>query len=41
MNFALEAGVKTHWDLSYSNNSIVESDFPNFGLKNVRAYVDN
>ncbi len=40
-NFALDAGVTTDWSLSYSSGSVVESEYPNFGVKDLRVYVND
>ena len=39
INFPLESGVSYNWTLYYSSSKIVESDYPYFGFRNVRAYL--
>ena len=39
-NYSLAPGEDTPWQLNYSSNLIVESDYPNFAIKNLRAYVE-
>lgn len=38
MNYRLEPGEQTIWSIKYSHDDISESDYPNFGIKNLRAY---
>jgi len=40
-NFALNSGVSTDWSLSYSSGAIVESDYQDFGVKDLRVYVNH
>ena len=40
INYSLAPGENTLWQLNYSSNLIVESDYPNFAVKNLRAYVE-
>ena len=39
INFDLEPGVTSHWTLDYSSNAVTESDYPNFAIKDLRAFV--
>ena len=39
MNFNLEAGVTSYWDLTHSSEAVVEADYPNFAIKDLRAYI--
>jgi hypothetical protein len=41
INFSLAPGESTFWELDFSSNSIVESDYPNFAVRNLRAYLNN
>ena len=38
-NVNLQSGVSTYWTLSYSSADIVESNYPNFAIKNIRAFI--
>ena len=38
INYSLAPGENTLWQLTYSSSLIVESDYPNFAVKNLRAY---
>jgi len=38
-NVNLEVGVSRKWTLEYSSNDIVESNYPNFAIKNFRAFI--
>jgi hypothetical protein len=38
MNVSLDPGVETLWTLQFSDDSIIESDYPNFRVSNLRAY---
>jgi hypothetical protein len=40
VNYALAPGENTLWKLTYSSDLIVESDYPNFAIKNLRAYTN-
>ena len=40
-NFPLESGVSTSWILSFSSDDIIESNYPEFGFKNLRGYINN
>ena len=40
INYSLAPGEDTLWQLTYSSSLIVESDYPNFAIKNLRAYVE-
>ena len=39
MNFNLEAGVTSYWHLTHSSEAVVEADYPNFTIKDLRAYI--
>ena len=39
-NYSLAPGENTLWQLTYSSNLIVESDYPDFRIKNLRAYME-
>jgi len=38
MTFPLEPGVTASWQLDYSSSLYTESDYPHFGIKNLRAF---
>ena len=39
-NYSLAPGENTLWQLTYSSSLIIESDYPNFRVKNLRAYME-
>ena len=39
MNFPLEPGVTSYWTLTHSSDAVVEADYPNFSIKDLRAYI--
>ena len=39
INFNLEAGVTSYWHLTHSSEAVVEADYPNFAIKDLRAYI--
>ena len=39
MNFNLEPGVTSYWSLTHSSEAVVEADYPNFAIKDLRAYI--
>jgi len=39
-NMNLQSGVSSYWTLSYSSTDIVESNYPNFAIKNFRAFIN-
>ena len=39
INFNLEAGVNSYWSLTHSSDAVVEADYPNFTIKDLRAYI--
>ena len=39
MNFNLEGGVTSYWHLTHSSEAVVEADYPNFAIKDLRAYI--
>lgn len=40
INYSLAPGENTIWQLTYSSSLIIESDYPNFAVKNLRAYME-
>ena len=40
MNFNLESGVTSYWYLTHSSEAIVEANYPNFTIKDLRAYIN-
>ena len=40
INVPLESGVIYNWTLSFSSSDILESEYPNFGFRNLRAYIN-
>ena len=40
MNFPLESGVTGHWTLTHSSDDVVETNYPNFAIKDLRAYIN-
>ncbi len=40
INYSLAPDENTLWQLTYSSSLIVESDYPNFRIKNLRAYME-
>ena len=39
INFSLEPGVTTYWTLTHSIENVIESNYPNFTIKDLRAYI--
>ena len=39
MNFPLEPGVTGYWTLTHSSEAVVESNYPDFTIKDLRAYI--
>ncbi|MCK5052477.1 MAG: hypothetical protein KAS53_12190 [Candidatus Cloacimonetes bacterium] len=39
-NYSLAPGENTLWQLTYSSSLIIESDYPDFRIKNLRAYME-
>ena len=39
MNFNLEPGVTSYWFLTHSSEAVVEANYPNFAIKDLRAYI--
>ena len=39
INFNLESGVTSYWSLTHSSEAVVEADYPNFAIKDLRAYI--
>ena len=40
MNFNLEPGVTSYWYLTHSSEAIVEANYPNLTIKDLRAYIN-
>ena len=40
MNFNLESGVTSYWFLTHSSEAVVEANYPNFAIKDLRAYIN-
>jgi len=40
INYSLASGENTLWQLTYSSSLIIESDYPDFAIKNLRAYME-
>ena len=39
MNFNLEPGVTSYWHLTHSSEAVIESNYPDFVIKDLRAYI--
>ena len=39
MNFPLEPGVTAHWSLTHSAEAVIEADYPDFKIKDLRAFI--
>ena len=39
MNFNLEPGVTSYWTLHHHSENVIESDYPNFVIKDLRAFI--
>ena len=39
MNFPLEPDVTFYWTLTHRSESVVEADYPNFKIKDLRAFI--
>jgi|FLOH01.1.fsa_nt_gi hypothetical protein len=39
--FALEPGEKTGWELEFTSSLYTESEYPDFAVKNLRAFTDS
>ena len=39
MNFPLEPGVTSYWSLHHHSDAVLESDYPNFVIKDLRAFI--
>ena len=39
INGIIVAGETFNWKLSFSSNDIIESDYPDFGFKNLAGYT--
>ena len=40
MNFPLEPNVEAYWQITHSSDVIIESEYPNFAIKDLRVYVN-
>ena len=40
-NYPLAPMNQTFFDLDFSSNNIIESEYPNFDVRNLRAYINN
>ena len=40
VNIPLESGVSYNWTLSFNSSDIIESEYQNFGFRNLRGYID-
>ena len=40
MNFPLEPGVAAYWILTHRSEAVVEANYPNFAIKDLRAYIN-
>ena len=39
MNFPLEPGVTSYWTLDHRSESLIEADYPDFKIKDLRAFI--
>ena len=39
MNFPLEPGVTAYWTLDHRSESVIEADYPDFKIKDLRAFI--
>ena len=39
MNFPLESGVTAYWNLNHRSEAVLEADYPNFTIKDLRTYI--
>ena len=39
MNFPLEPGVTSYWTLDHRSESVIEFDYPDFKIKDLRAFI--
>ena len=39
MNFPLEPGVTSYWTLDHWSESVIEADYPDFKIKDLRAFI--
>ena len=39
MNFPLESGVTSYWTLDHRSESVIEADYPDFKIKDLRAFI--
>ncbi len=39
MNFPLEPGVTFYWTLDHRSESVIEADYPDFKIKDLRAFI--
>ncbi len=40
INVPLESGVNYNWTLSFSSSDFLESEYQNFGFRNLRGYIN-
>ena len=40
INVPLESGVSYNWILSFSSSDLLESEYQNFGFRNLRGYIN-
>ena len=40
MNYPLEPNVEAYWQITHSSDVIIESEYPNFAIKDLRVYVN-
>ena len=39
MNFSLEPGITAYWYLIHRSEAVIESNYPDFTIKDLRAYI--
>ena len=39
MNFPLEPGVTSYWTLDHRSESVIEANYPDFKIKDLRAFI--
>ena len=40
MNYPLEPNVEAYWQITHSSDAIIESEYPNFAIKDLRVYIN-
>ena len=40
MNYPLESGTTTYWSLTHRSETVIETNYPNFTINNLRAYIE-